>query len=229
VTKEEEAFEAEADVVATDGGSRNHGYYFEPNITLGSCTDKCTPHRRHGGTTLAIGQGRRVCLQHPDDETRTKDKCIPLGDGGTNVLVFSDQDACGCCGGECPRKCTACVCSDVDRDGTKFTGLWMSVPRHGHHLWGVPVTSVFAPKTLLATCSYAEEAATTTSQPVAPLVTTTITSKNKYQCHEKAMQMTPPPKKRKRGRAQNESKPKGETYLFCFSGGMIQPKEWRCA
>lgn len=136
MTKEEEAFEAEADVVATDGGSRNHGYYFEPNITLGSCTDKCTPHRRHGGTTLAIGQGRRVCLQHPDDETRTKDKCIPLGDGGTNVLVFSDQDACGCCGGECPRKCTACVCSDVDRDGTKFTGLWMSVPRHGHHLWG---------------------------------------------------------------------------------------------
>jgi hypothetical protein len=134
VTEEEEAFEA--DVVATDGGSRNHGYHFEPNITLGSCTDKCTPHRRHGGTTLAIGQGRRVCLQHPDDETRTKDKCIPLGDGGTNVLVFSDQDACGCCGGECPSKCTACVCSDVDRDGTEFTGVWMSVPRHGHHLWG---------------------------------------------------------------------------------------------
>lgn len=126
-----------------------------------------------------------------------------------NVLA-SAQHACAPTWIEMAQNSPECGCRSLD-----MVTICGAVP--------VPVTSVFAPKTLL-TCSYAEEAATTTSQPVAPLVTTTITSKNKYQCHEKAMQMTPPPKKRKRGRAQNENKPKGETYLFCLSGGMIQPK-----
>jgi hypothetical protein len=92
--------------------------------------------------TVAIGQGRRVCLQHPDDETRTKDKCIPLEEGGTNVLVFSDQDVCGCCDGACPTAWKACECSGRDRDnGADFTGVWMSVPGYHHHWWGGSISS----------------------------------------------------------------------------------------
>jgi hypothetical protein len=147
---------------------------------------------------VAIGQGRRVCLQHPDDETRTKDKCIPLEEDGTNVLVFLDQDVCGCCGGACPTSWTACECSGRDRDdgwrpqtspecGCRFLDIIT--------IGGVvpaPATSVFASKTLL-TRSYAEEAAK--MQLVAPPVASTPAPAMRKRC-----------KFENRGRMQNENK-----------------------
>jgi len=116
------------------GGS--HSGRLDPNLPLdcSAAPVKCTPKRHHRGVA-ASNSGVRVCLQDPYDDTNSVDVCMNADDVG-NTAVFSDLDRCGCCGGECPKVCTACPCTGIDRYGDEFSGFYMNVVHHHRRLRG---------------------------------------------------------------------------------------------
>lgn len=104
-----------------------------PDVELDCSTGQtvaCTPRRP--GMAFEEGSGVRVCIQHPEDPDKTMTMCMEATDD--LVMVFSDLDTCGCCGGECPIACdtsTACECSGTGRDGEPFQGYTMTMTRRG--------------------------------------------------------------------------------------------------
>mmetsp|Transcript_44833 Transcript_44833/g.43425 ORF Transcript_44833/g.43425 Transcript_44833/m.43425 type:complete len:188 (-) Transcript_44833:131-694(-) len=113
----------------------------EVELTCSSDAIECTP-RRPGGT-FDEDSGIRVCLQHPQDETKNMTVCMPATEGVT--MVFSDDDTCGCCGGQCPASCadtdTACACTDTNRDDIEFDGYDMTMTRKGWFGGDVTITT----------------------------------------------------------------------------------------
>lgn len=113
------------------GGRPPFGPPPEPTVEL-DCTgavQTCTPRRP--GTTAAADSGIRVCLQHPEDSNKTKTMCME--DTDNLVMVFSEADTCGCCGGECPSPCNgpSCGCTGTNRDGVEYDGYTMDMTRRG--------------------------------------------------------------------------------------------------
>ena len=127
------------------GGHGHHGFSPEPTVELscGTNVDTCSP-RGHRGGTVTVDGGIRVCIQHPKHTNRNTTKCMEPNDEGV-VMVFSQHDECGCCGGSCPEACKTCPCNGMSWDGEKFSGFEMLLPRHRHHWWGGTSTNVCVP------------------------------------------------------------------------------------
>ena len=139
------------------GGSRlDHGHggsYFRPEPTValtcsGDTIQTCTPHSHHYGTIVVDG-GIRVCTQYdPEDSTSSETKCmVPTADNV--VMVFSENDTCGCCNeegdGTCPSACSTCGCTGTTMNGVEYDGFYMNTTHHHHRYGGESTDSACVP------------------------------------------------------------------------------------